>query len=597
MKNITPSLSPMTASHDTSSKPSLLLALVCLAVVHRLRPGWVAITLAEAALSETVSPERLSRLCSRALVPFQSALEALTRIGRPVRETPDETPRLETALLSSLLGVATDLLRHVSFRKPAIRALVVGAFLRLKQAHPVLTRERFCQTLSLSPRTFRYWMAHKDPSAPIHPVAPPPQKKPPRKRPLRRPRFGFDVVLPDTQIAADTTDLEAFGVPLKLVAAQDIGGRDQDLFDSVIIDDKESADHVVRVITEALGDKEGEQVLTDQGTPYMAAATRDALETLGAEHAPQREAHPQGKATIERAFETVKQIAAPLLQLTSNIADRIPMLGDVDLAKAAATLLLTALLRAYQAGARAARRAEKARASVSADELERRSEKSREMARAELCSVRLFLSHLHRDYDIKRPLADFIRQMRRFPLQVLKEAERAFAGQVHRDDIRDRASYFAAITRRCFERYRIKRDAAQREREQEQQQKGDIEKAEAIRSFQKANPDAWLREALETLALQWIPERNTLLFGGAGLGKRHLGDAVARLAEIHDAQLARDIANGVFVKFKIDDPKNIGPMGLEALRGLLEAALADKLKNQTDCKPNFASAILRNNGP
>ena len=122
----------MKPSHNKPSNPSILLALVCLAVVHRLRPGWIAITLEEAALSETVSPERLSRLCSRALVPFQRAIEALTRIGRPVRETPDEAPRLETALLSSLLGVATDLLRHVSLRKPAIRALVMGAYLRLK---------------------------------------------------------------------------------------------------------------------------------------------------------------------------------------------------------------------------------------------------------------------------------------------------------------------------------------------------------------------------------------------------------------------------------------------------------------------------------
>ena len=46
-----------------------------------------------------------------------------------------------------------------------------------------------------------------------------------RDRGPRRPRFGFDVVLPQTQIGADTTDLNAFGVPLKLVAAQDIGGR------------------------------------------------------------------------------------------------------------------------------------------------------------------------------------------------------------------------------------------------------------------------------------------------------------------------------------------------------------------------------------
>ena len=262
----------MKPSHNNISNPSILLVLICLAVVHRLRPAWIAITLDEAAQSETVNPQRLSRLCSRALTPFQSALELMTHIGRPRHEKREDTSRLENGLLSSLLGVTTELLRHVSFRKPAIRALVVGAYLRLKQAHPGLTKERFCQAISLSPRTFRYWMAHSDRAAPASPVASPPQKKPPRKRPPRRPRFGFDVVLPDTQIAADTTDLQAFGVPLKLVAAQDIGGRDQDLFDSIIIDDRESADHVVQVITETLGDKEGQQVLTDQGTPYLAKA-------------------------------------------------------------------------------------------------------------------------------------------------------------------------------------------------------------------------------------------------------------------------------------------------------------------------------------
>ena len=587
----------MKPSHNNISNPSILLVLICLAVVHRLRPAWIAITLDEAAQSETVNPQRLSRLCSRVLGPFQSALDAMTRIGRPRREKRDDSLRLENGLLSSLLDVTTELLRHVSFRKPAIRALVVGAFLRLKQAHPELSKEHFCQTLSLSPRTFRYWMAHKDQTAPIPKVVPTPQKKRPRKRPLRRPRFGFDVVLPDTQLAADTTDIQAFGIPLKLVAAQDVGGRDQDLFDSVIIDNRESADHVVSVITEALGDKEGQQVLTDQGTPYMAEVTQNAIEALGAEHAPQREADPIGKATIERAFKTVKQIAGPILKLTSNMADKLPKLSNPELAKATATLLLTALLKAYQAGARAACRAEKERISVSADELETRAEKSREKARAEFRSVRLFLSHLHRDYDIKRPLSDFIRQMRRFPLPVLKDAERAFSRQVHRDDIKDRASYFAAIARRCFERYLVKREAMQREQEQEQQRKRHIEKADAIQSTQEANPAAWLRDALLTLAFQWIPERNTLLFGGAGLGRRNLGDAIARLAEIHGPQLARDVANGVFLKFKIDDPKNIGPNGLDALRDLLDAALADKLKSQTDCKLNFASAILRNNGP
>jgi hypothetical protein len=187
--------------------------------------------------------------------------------------------------------------------------------------------------------------------------------------------------------------------------------------------------------------------------------------------------------------------------------------------------------------------------------------------------------------------------MRRFPLQVLKEAERAFAAQVHRNDIKDRASYFAAITRRCYERYLTKREKEKRQQTQEQQQKHDLELAESIYASHRDNPDEWLRDALDALAAQWIPERNTLLFGGAGLGKRNLIDAIACLADIHNAQIAQDVAIGVFQKFEIDDPKSIGTNGLCAIRRLLDAALEKQLKNQSDCKLSFAPAILRNNGP
>jgi len=95
------------------------------------------------------------------------------------------------------------------------------------------------------------------------------------------------VTLPETQYAADTTDLCAFGVPLKLVAAQDIGGRDEMLFGAVIVDESESAAHVVQVLAEALAGYSGAQVLTDQGTPYMAEAMKRAMDELTIEHAPQ----------------------------------------------------------------------------------------------------------------------------------------------------------------------------------------------------------------------------------------------------------------------------------------------------------------------
>jgi len=588
---------PRTASHDASSKPSILLTLVCLAVVHRRRPEWISITLDTAARGEDVSPQRLSRLCSRAVTPFQVALDALTRIGRPTRNMRDNCAMEENALLRSLLGVATSILAHVSLRRPAIRALVVGAFLRLKQEHPELTKKRFCETFTVSSRTFRHWMAHRGKTNSGSPIAPPPEKTRPPKRPPRRPRFGFQVILPDTQVAADTTDLRACQIPLKLVAAQDIGGRDQDLFDSIIVDDHESADLVVEAITEAVGDKQGQQVLTDQGTPYMAKITRDALEGLEAEHAPQKEGHPQGKATVERAFATVKQIAGPLLGLTDRIAQAVPSLRKPDLAKAVATLVLTALLKAYQAGARAAVRADKERAGVSADEIEDLAEQSREKARAETRSARLLLTGIHRDFCIDRPLAEFIRSMRRFPLPVLREAAQAFSRQAHRDDIHNRAAYFAAIVRSYNDSYQQRLAAQRKQKGEDDRHDRNTQKVQSMYSAWHADPAAWLADALDALAKQLIPDTGRLLFGGVGLGRRWLIDSIDLLIQMNGHIAASDIANGVFAKFAATDSIAIDKQGLNSVRVLFENVLNDKMKTQTDCAETLASAILRNNGP
>jgi transposase InsO family protein len=587
----------MTEFHNIHSKPSILLALVCLAVVRRVRPGWISITLDEAARSENVSPQRLSRLCAGAILLFQGVLDTLTRIGRPNREKEEEAALLDNVLLRSLLGVATDILRHVSLCKPAIRALLIGAYLRLKQEHPELKKEKFCEVLALSPRTFRDWMRRPSKTEAQLPVAPPSDKKPPAKRPPRRPRFGFDVTLPDTQIAADTTDLEAFGVKLKLVAAQDIGGRDQCLFDSVIIDHRESADLVVRAVKEAIDGKEGMQVITDQGTPYMAEITKAALDEMGAEHAPQKEGDPQGKATIERAFGIVKQIAKPILALTSKIAASVPQLKDREIAKATATLLLVALLKAYQAGARAARRADDQRASVSPSDLEDLAERSRQRARAESRSVRLLLTHIHGDYKINRPLATFIKQMRRFPLNVLKEAERAFSSQVHRDDLRDRASYFAAVARRCNEAYLRKTEIEQRKREENQESAQHIQNTTAIHKARLAEPVAWIVEALNAIAIQWIPERGALLFNGAGLGKGHLINAIDRLLELNGPTSTADIAFGILAQFEKNESGRLSPQCLQSIRNLFEKTLDAKLKKQTDCNRSLSPVILQNNGP
>jgi len=589
--------SPMTASHDTSSKPSILLVLVCLAVVHRLRPRWISITLDEAARAENVNPQRLSRLCSKAIDLFHKALDTLTRIGRPSRKGAEDVSAEKDAIVRAMLEVATSILKHVSFRKPAIHALIVGAYLRLKEAYPTLTKKLFCDSIALSERTFRHWMKHAGTNAGGTPIAAAKQNPTTRNRPSRRPRFSFQVTLPDTQIAADTTDLKAFDIPLKLVAAQDVGGRDQDLLDSIIIDDKESADHVIQAITQALDTKPGQQVLTDQGTPYMAEATRAALEELEAQHAPQKEGHPQGKATVERAFGTVKTIAGPLLHLTSQIAKLLPILRDVNLAKAATTLLLTALLKAYQAGARATQKSNTERAGVSKEEIAELAEQSRQNAIAEDRSIRLLLANIHRDYDIKKPLADFIRKMRRFGLPVLRDAEKRFATQVHRDDIRDRASYFAAIARRVSEEHRIRHKAQQRQKEEDQKREQNSQNVDARNAHWHANPTAWLQDAFKAIAKQWIPERRELFLGGAGIGRGWLTCAIKRLIELHGHSDAIDIASGAFTNFEITDPEHIGPDGLIAIQRILETALGKKQTSKTLCTSTFTSTILRNTGP
>ena len=584
--------------------PLALLVLVCLAIVHRFRPTWVALSLKEAAKQEGVSSQRISRLCSRALQRFASVLQVLTRKGRPPVDREVNQTDQELAQTKALLEISTSLLEYVSFRESAIRALIVAAFLRLEQQFPSLTKKQFCQTLALSERTFRHWRSNPhllaESTVDTEPVAPLPAPKPPRKRSLRRPRFGFQCVLPDTQLATDTTDLSAFGVKLKLIATQDVGGRDERLLDSVVVDDHESADLVVQALIEALVNREGMQVITDQGTPYLAELTREAMETLGAEHAPQREYTPTAKATMERAFGTVKGIARPLLEITDRLADVLPQLRQTELAKAITTLVLIALLKAYQAGARAAHREQEARQGLSREDLEDAAREHREEARAEDRSKVLLLGEIHDLYDITRPRQRFIRALRRFPLEVLQAAEAAFRKQVHRDDIRDRASYFAAIVRRLHEQYRAeqaRRRAEQADRKQQQQQE---QQAMSRQQSREQNPDRWLREGLEALAAQWQPECGTLLFGGAGLGRRWLREALGGLIERHGAQSATDIAEGVFLAFSKAYFDQLGDDGLKAVRAVLAGMLpfpTPQTSGQSGCTQLFGAAIMGKTGP
>jgi len=572
--------------------------MVCLTIVRRVHPAWLAVTVTDAAREVHVNPERISRLAAKAQVLFERALDPLLRRGRPPKDRQADAQAQRLAVTQALLGIATRVLAHLSWRKPAVRALVVGAYLRLRQEQPGLTQKDFCEALALSPRTLRHWLAHPEPEASASPVAPPPPPKSPRRRPPRRPRFGFQLVLPGTQLAADTTDLSTFGCPLKLIATQDIGGRDQDLLQSVIIDDHESAELVVQAFSEAIDGHEGFQAIVDQGTPYMAQATKQALEDLGAEHAPQVEGTPTDKATIERAFETAKSIAAPLCALSDRLARKLPALKNTRLAIALATLLVTALLKAYQAGARAQQRAHVQRQGLERDELLDVAREHRERSRAEDRSRRLLLEFIHDAYDLGRPRTRFVRSLRRFPLVVLQRAERAFRGQVHRDDIRNRAAYFCAIVRNLHEDYCAERARQRAHQEQRRRQQARQDEHAAQLQARDESPAAWLREALEALAAQWQPRSRTLLYGGIGIGRHWLIDAVALLCDRHGPAAARDIANGVFWSFAAHCVDRIGQDGISAIRAVLVEHLppCPQDADQARCAQDFAAAILPHTG-
>ena len=566
---------PDSSSHRSPTKPTPLLALIALAVAHRHQPAWLAVDLGDAAssIANGPRPERLSRLCSRAIGLFEPVVVALTLRGRPRRDSNREARDADLCLTRALLETATSILRHVGPRQRGVRELVVGAWLRLKEQH-ALTQEHFADALGVPARTLRAWL--RDPPARPGPKPKPAKKDaPPPARPRgpRRPRFGFDITLPGLQEAADTTDLAAFGVPLKLIATQDVGGRDQDLFDAIIVEDHESADLVVKALREALKDKPGAQAITDQGTPYMAEVTREALAGLEVEHAPQKEAHPQGKATIERAFGSAKSIARPLLSLTDRLADCFPALRDPALAKALASLVLVTILRAYQAGARAARRADEARAFVTDEALARVAEEARARARADDRSARLLLGHIFECYGLPGSRPDFINTLRGYPVEVLQAAERGFRQQVHRGDIEDRRSYFAAIVRKCNEEHRRHR-ALQRHHDELADSFTQAEVACAVEEAERrADPVAALRGGLEGLLQQWQPSHQALLADGAGVPRAVLRTALQRLVDLCGTTSARDALLGARRAF-VQAHATLEPTALEAIDRVLAELLS-----------------------
>lgn len=563
------------SSHASAPASTSLFTVVAVALVHRERPDWLAVGVADAARAAGLNHERVSRIATRVAGPFRDVVDKLTRRGRPPGEHAGDALRAELVRLRALLAVASAALALVPLHKPAVRALFVGAWRRLATELPSLTKSTFCKALSLPERTLRHWLARTPSVAVSTPPSCPPRE--PRKRSPRRPRFRFDVFVPGTQVGADTTDLAAFGVALKLVGVQDIGGRDRSLFDAVVIDTRECSDHVVAAFRKVLTDCPGAQAITDQGTPFMAAATRAALDELEAEHAPQKEGDPTGKSTVEKGFDSLKGILDPLLSLSSRLAEVVPQLRSADLAVPFARLAVGTVLRAYQAGSRATRRALDVRGAASEDTLVRAAARARDVARADDRSVRLLLAHMHGLYVFHASCTRFVDLFRRYPLDVLRAAEASLRRRLlltHAPDIRHIDRYFAALVRSAFAEHRARRAARDASAELNARLGLEHDTFRAARREHLADPACWLRDALALLVMQWLPAQRRLLFGGDGLGLGWMRGALHSLLVRHGDATAADLIAGTLDEFRRARRDAIGDDGCNAITLLVERELA-----------------------
>jgi hypothetical protein len=500
-----------------SPRSSLLVALVCASIVADHDPSWLTRPVAQLIPDGGPRPERISRLKAKLRGVFLDLVEAATRRGR--RPTvPRET---RAPVLHALLAVATRVLTlsDVPLRRRTVQDELVCTFDRVHAEHRVTARE-FCAALALPERTFRSWR-----DRPAKPPAPAPAPRPPRP-PANDPntgRFDLDVTAPDTQLGGDTTDLRVLGVNLKLVGVQDVGDRERHLFAAFAVDERECAELVERVVAEAAAGLAGAQFITDQGTPYMAEAAQRAYDAIGVEHAPQCEGTPTDKATVERGFGTLKNALAPILGVLDRLAAAVPTLGQPELAKHIATLLVATFLRVYAAGRRHlahpldGQDPEVLRAIV---------EEQREKARAEDRSVRLFLEAIHAEYAMPGSSEAFVRAFRRYPLDDLKEAERRFRAHACRCVVRLCDRYFAAVVRDVHDAAAHRR-AVEREQRVADARARRARDAGAARAAElDAHPERRLFEALDVLADTWIPATSTFVADGQ-LARSWLRRAVA----------------------------------------------------------------------
>lgn len=553
---------PPLASQDSPPTSSLLLALVCASIVADYDRSWLARPVAQLVPDGGPRPEWISRAKAKLRDVFADLVEAATRRGRRPASPRDQ----RGPLLGALLAVATRLLAlsEVPVRRRPVQDELVCAFDRVHGEHGVTARE-FCAALALSERTFRSWQER--PAKP--PTTPPPPKPPTPPNDRNTGRFDLGVTAPDTQLGGDTTDLRVLGIDLKLIGVQDLGDRERCLFDAFAIDERECSELVKGVVAAAATGLEGVQFITDQGTPYVSEAAKQAYDAIGVEHAPQREGTPTEKATVERGFATLKNALAPILGLLERVAVAVPALQQPQLANGVATLLVATFLRVYAAGRRHLGHPLDGH---DPDVLRAIVEEQRVNARAEDRSVRLFLEAVHAEYAMPGSSEAFVRTFRRYPLDDLHEAEHRFRAYACRCKALVCDRYFAAVVRDVHDAGVRRRAAERKQRTAEATARRARADAAARSADLEAHPERRLLEGLDVLADTWQPHTGEFVAGGqlARSWLRAAVDAIFRRASLGAVDFIE-----THVRSWLAGRPNIPQPLCEAVRGVLRDVVAD----------------------
>lgn len=498
-----------------------MIALICALIVSNYNRSWLSAPVSELLRTEDPSSERLSRLKARLLGPMEALVEGATRRGRPLAE-PTVTERVE--VLEALLGVTASLIQHVPLYQRNFQEMLVSAFCRLKKSHSITVRS-FCRMLGLNERTFRSWRSR--PPAPVKEEQMPTVAGKKRRDRGKRGKFDLFRLLPGIQIMADTTNITVLGIPLKLIALQDPGNRKSKIFDGLGVYARERAREVVDLITKTLSKVPGTQFITDQGKPYLAELARECYENLELDHAPQRESTPTDRATLERAFGTVKDTLRPLTELTNRLADHIPVLGDTQLARSVGELLVMVFLRTYLIAARdSSHPLEK----TDAHQLTLIAEAQRESARKEEYSRRLLLSRIHDEYAMEGSREKFIKAHRYHALEDIQEADRIIRPKACRCQTRVCDRYFAGILRDVAETGRTRRRRVRNEKLQRAREEEERKEEKNKREFLITHPELSFTRGLDLLSCQWSARREKLVADGVGLGRVMVREAVELFA-------------------------------------------------------------------